>query len=243
MSTTLYSALTALNETRRKIVTVEDPVELQLPDIVQIQTQSEIGYSFARALRSILRHDPDVIMVGEIRDKETAEIAIQAALTGHLVLATLHTNDALSAVTRLVDMGVEPFMVASSLRAVMAQRLVRRLCAACAERRSPEEAVLGQCEAARIRWRPNEPPLYRLPAGCPACQGSGYRGRMGIYELVTISPEIQHLIVGQPQLQAITDLADRSGRRSLEEDGLLKVAAGETSAEEVFRMAGLAPID
>jgi general secretion pathway protein E len=227
-STTLYGALASVSDQQRKIVTVEDPVELRLPHIVQIQTQAEIGYTFARALRSILRHDPDIIMVGEIRDRETAEIAIQAALTGHLVLATLHTNDALSAVTRLVDMGVEPFLVAASLRAVMAQRLVRRLCDACA-RAAPES-----------EWPPSAPNAggmtlrLRAPVGCAACQETGFRGRLGIYELVPLSTEMQHLVANEAPVAELRSLADTQGRRSLAGDGVIKVARGLTTWGEVL---------
>jgi general secretion pathway protein E len=242
-STTLYGALSAVNDLTRKIVTVEDPVELRLPNLVQIQTQSEIGYTFARALRSILRHDPDVIMVGEIRDRETAEIAIQAALTGHLVLATLHTNDALSAVTRLVDMGIEPYLVAASLRAVMAQRLIRILCDACATAAEAPEALGERLDALGARWLPGVNPRYRQANGCASCQGTGFRGRRGIYELVEVSADIQHLIVTDAALGPMRELADRQGRRSLSDDGLLKVIVGQTTPDEVLRASGLSVLD
>jgi len=238
-STTLYGALAAVNDLSRKIVTVEDPVEFRLPDVVQIQTQAEIGYTFARALRSILRHDPDIIMVGEIRDRETAEIAVQSALTGHLVLATLHTNDALSAVTRLVDMGIEPYMVAAALKATMAQRLVRRLCPDCAQ-----PATDTAMQAAR--WRKlttrlpallDQAPVPRwlAPVGCPRCQQTGFRGRVGIYELVELSAAMQHSIAGAAPLAEVQHLADAAGRRSLVEDGLVRAAQGVTTLEEVLR--------
>jgi general secretion pathway protein E len=242
-STTLYGALSAVNDFTRKIVTVEDPVELRLPNVVQIQTQSEIGYTFARALRSILRHDPDIIMVGEIRDRETAEIAIQASLTGHLVLATLHTNDALSAVTRLVDMGVEPYLVAASLRAVMAQRLVRSLCNECAIEAQPAVSNLQRREEVRQRWFAGGRARYRSSVGCAQCQSTGFRGRLGIYELVQLNPELQHLIVTGAAVPALRELADRSGRRGLADDGMLKVLAGQTTAEEVIRACGLTGAD
>jgi general secretion pathway protein E len=241
-STTLYGALAAVNDLSRKIVTVEDPVEFRLPNVVQIQTQAEIGYTFARALRSILRHDPDIILVGEIRDRETAEIAVQSALTGHLVLATLHTNDALSAVTRLVDMGIEPYLVAAALKAVMAQRLVRRLCSDCAQ---PAVAT----EMLDARWRDllaRRPalatqaptPQWRTPAGCPACQGTGFRGRVGIYELVELSVAMQHAIASGAPLSDVQRQADAAGRRSLVDDGLVKAAQGATTLEEVLRASG-----
>ena len=246
-STTLYGALAAINDFSRKIVTVEDPVEFRLPRVVQIQTQAEIGYTFARALRSILRHDPDIIMVGEIRDRETAEIAVQSALTGHLVLATLHTNDALSAVTRLVDMGIEPYLVAAALKATMAQRLVRRLCEQCAVAEDPSPALLQrwQALAQRLPEGPlrDDAPRWRRGVGCPACQNTGYRGRLGIYELVTLTAPMQHLIAGQGAPQALQAMADAAGRRSLVEDGLLKVHQGQSGFDEVLRAAGGAVSD
>jgi len=236
-STTLYAALAAINDLSRKIVTVEDPVEYRLPHMVQIQTQAEIGYTFARALRSILRHDPDIIMVGEIRDRETAEIAVQSALTGHLVLATLHTNDALSAVTRLMDMGVEPYLVAAALKATMAQRLVRRLCEACVQ---PATAP----DDAQRRWRgllERQPGMaagearWARSVGCPVCSGTGYRGRLGIYELAEVSAEMQHLIAASAPPNELMRAADAAGRRSLVEDGLAKARRGVTTFEEVLR--------
>ena len=218
-STTLYAALQAVDDRSRKILTVEDPVEHRLPGIMQVQVQADIGYTFARALRSFLRHDPDIIMVGEIRDRETAEIAVQSALTGHLVLATLHTNDALSAFTRLVDMGIEPYLVAAAVQAVMAQRLVRRLCPQC-----------STADAADPRWR--------LPTGCDACQHTGYRGRLGIYELVPVGAELRHAVSTLAPQAELERLADAAGRRSLRDDGLLKAARGHTSVAEVARAAG-----
>ncbi|WP_422012273.1 GspE/PulE family protein [Roseateles sp.] len=238
-STTLYGALSEINDGIRKLITVEDPVELRLPGVVQIQTQSDIGYTFARALRAILRHDPDVIMVGEIRDRETAEIAIQAALTGHLVLATLHTNDALAAVNRLVDMGVEPFLLAASLRAVMAQRLVRRLCDVCAQPADETQVLAEQLQQLRARGIAQVPavPRWRRHVGCSNCSGTGFRGRIGIYELVDISPAIQHEIThGAPQ-ETLLARAQAEGRRSMVEDGLIKCAHGMTTFEEVLRAA------
>ncbi|WP_274521979.1 GspE/PulE family protein [Ectothiorhodospira lacustris] len=228
-STTLYAALAAVTDQRRKIITVEDPVEHQLPGVIQIQVQAEIGYTFARALRAILRHDPDIIMIGEIRDRETAEIAIQSALTGHLVLATLHTNDALSAFTRLVDMGIEPYLVAAATRAVMAQRLVRRLCPRCARPASPP-ADTGPA-AAEDHWHE--------AAGCPHCQQTGYRGRQGIYELVSVDAPLRHAVATLAQPAELERLANAAGRRSLRRDGLLKARRGETSVAEVVRVAGI----
>ena len=217
-STTLYSSLSEINDATRKIITVEDPVEFRLPNIVQIQTQTEIGFTFARALRSILRHDPDVIMIGEIRDRETAEIAIQSALTGHLVLATLHTNDALSAVTRLVDMGIEPYMVSAALRATMAQRLVRQLCTHCSE--------------------------AGVPKGCARCGHTGYKGRFGIYELVTIEADLQRQIAEHGDLPSWPELSASKGVRPMRDDGLLKVARGLTTRSEVLRVTdAVAPVE
>ncbi|MCC6135395.1 MAG: Flp pilus assembly complex ATPase component TadA [Gammaproteobacteria bacterium] len=234
-STTLYAALEAVNDRKRKVITVEDPVEYQLAGITQIQAHAEIGYTFARALRAILRQDPDIIMIGEIRDQETAEIAVQASLTGHLVLSTLHTNDALSAFTRLIDMGVEPFLVATPIRAVMAQRLVRRLCPACA---APVAAPAFSAEIQQAlppAWR-DAAPQWRQAVGCPACQGTGYRGRVGIYELVEVSPPLQTLILKAAPLEELRELTRQQGWRSLRGDGFLKAWQGRTSLDEVLRV-------
>ena len=234
-STTLYATLESINDRAEKIITVEDPVEYQVEGITQIQANAEIGYTFARALRAILRQDPDVVMIGEIRDRETAEIAIQAALTGHLVFSTLHTNDAVSAFTRLVDMGVEPFLVATSVRAVQAQRLLRRLCNACSVRAE----VLPQVAAAVAPYVPaGESPNWRRAVGCPACQGTGYRGRVGIYELVDVTPELQGLVMQRATAGQMRALADRQGGRTLRDDGLVKAWRGLTTVEEVIRVTG-----
>jgi len=235
-STTLYSALEATNDGQKKIITVEDPVEYKLEGITQIQAHAEIGYSFARALKAILRQDPDVIMIGEIRDLETAEIAIQSALTGHLVLSTLHTNDAISAFTRLVDMGVEPFLVAAPMLGVQAQRLVRTLCERCAQ---PEE--LGerlQQEIAAIPGYSGSGFSARRAVGCPHCQGTGYKGRSGIYELIPVTAEMHELIVQNRPVHEMRTLVAQQGVRNLRQDGLLKVARGVTSLEEVYRVTG-----
>ncbi|MEO3693305.1 GspE/PulE family protein [Roseateles paludis] len=242
-STTLYSALAATNDQSRKILTVEDPVEFRLPHVIQVQAQPEIGYTFARALRAFLRHDPDIIMVGEIRDRETAEIAIQSALTGHLVLATLHTNDAPSAVTRLVDMGVEPFLVGAALRAVMAQRLVRRLCESCAAPRTDAPAVseadLALTLADATAEDPSQPfPRWRQAAGCPACDGTGFRGRIGIYEMLDIDAEMQHALAREAGQTAVVEMARRRGYRTLAQEGVLKVVQGVTTLDEVLRATG-----
>jgi len=232
-STTLYAALEAVNDKKKKIITVEDPVEYQIEGITQIQTHSEIGYTFARALRSILRQDPDVILIGEIRDKETAEIAIQASLTGHLVLSTLHTNDAISSFTRLIDMGIEPFLVATPVRAVMAQRLVRRLCPVCAEPAMPIHAIQ---EITEKIIHSKELPNWKIPKGCPECQGIGYKGREGIYEMIAVTPEMQQLILKGNASDEIRSLAKKQHYRTLREDGLLKAYKGITSVEEVLRV-------
>ena len=237
-STTLYGALSEINDGVRKLITVEDPVELRLPGVVQIQTQADIGYTFARALRSILRHDPDVIMIGEIRDRETAEIAIQAALTGHLVLATLHTNDAMSAVNRLVDMGIEPYLVAASLRAVMAQRLVRRLCTDCARPLLDVEPLETRAAALRARGVALPSPARWMQAvGCPQCGGTGYVGRLGVYELVDVGATLQHQIAQGSGVEQLVATANAEGRRGMVDDGLIKCAQGLTTFEEVLRAA------
>ena len=235
-STTLYSLLESVNDGERKIITVEDPVEYRLPGITQIQVQEEIEYSFSRALRAILRQDPDVIMIGEIRDGETAEIAIQSSLTGHLVLSTLHTNDAISAFTRLIDMGVEPFLVATPIRAVMAQRLVRRLCSYCAIPVEPVADVLVITKQLLDGDVAQSQPNWHAPGGCEKCQRTGYRGRIGIHELIQVSPEIQHQIVQGASITQLRELVRQQGVRNLREDGFLKAYQGITSVEEVLRV-------
>nr|AUN37324.1 general secretion pathway protein E [uncultured bacterium] len=240
-STTLYAALAAANDRTKKIITVEDPVEFKLPGVTQIQTHSEIGYDFARALRAILRQDPDVIMIGEIRDLETAEIAVQSSLTGHLVLSTLHTNDALSAFNRLLDMGVEPFLVASSVRAVQAQRLARRLCTHCARPEEPPAAVVEIAQQLKRRYprQLSKPPAWCVAAGCPQCRGSGYRGRVGIYELVEVTSRIQEAVMRRASAGEIVEIAQADGYRNLREDGFVKAWHGMTSVDEVLRVTGV----
>lgn len=237
-STTLYSTLDEANDGHRKIITVEDPVEFNLPHITQVQVHSDIGMTFARALKSILRQDPDVIMIGEIRDLETAEIAVQAALTGHLVLSTLHTNDSLSAFTRLIDMGVEPFLAATPVIAVQAQRLVRRLCEHCAQPSEPSLHVSQNLE----RWQHlfgDDRPNWREPTGCNKCNHTGYRGRLGIYELVEVSDELRELVLAGATLSQLQKQANAEGYRNLYIDGLLKARSGLTSVEEVIRVTSL----
>lgn len=235
-STTLYAALDAINNRTQKIITVEDPVEYHLKGVTQVQTHSDIGYTFAHALRTILRQDPDIIMVGEIRDKETAEIAIQASLTGHMILSTLHTNDAVSAFTRLIDMGIEPFLVATTVRAVQAQRLVRRLCLHCAEPAEP----LPDIQTATQRVLPAEfaatPAQWKQAVGCSHCQHTGYQGRVGIYELVEITPEMQTQVAQRVAAKQLRTMATQQGFRTLREDGWVKAYQGITSVEEILRV-------
>lgn len=235
-STTLYATLDAVNNRTQKIITVEDPVEYQLKGVTQVQAHSEIGYTFAYALRSILRQDPDIIMIGEIRDRETSEIAIQAALTGHMVLSTLHTNDAVSAFTRLIDMRVEPFLVATSVRAVQAQRLVRCLCQTCAQPVTPLAEVEAQIKRILPEELAGQPPRWLQAVGCSACQGTGYQGRIGIYEMVYITTEMQTLILNHASATKMRQLATKQGFRNLREDGWLKAYRGITSLEEVLRV-------
>ncbi len=233
-TTTLYTALRQLNREDNKTFTVEDPIEYQLAGVNQIQIHPRIGLTFAHALRSILRQDPDVVMVGEIRDLETAEIAIQASLTGHLVLSTVHTNSAAGTVVRLIDMGTEDFLLASSLRAVLAQRLVRRLCQSCAE-----PIGIGPALAARLARAPRavpETPNVRRAVGCPACRQTGYRGRSMICELLVVDDDQRAAIVGTPTEKKLEDVAVAGGMVTMFEDGLSRVLAGETTLEEVLRV-------
>jgi len=231
-TTTLYAALSRLKAGEMNIMTVEDPVEYDLPNIGQTQVNARIDLTFAKALRAILRQDPDVIMIGEIRDLETAQIAVQASLTGHLVLATLHTNDSASAVTRLVDMGVEPFLLASSIVGVLAQRLVRRLCPTCRQRYMPDASEKAQFG----RAVPPPPGLYRA-SGCAACNRTGYLGRMGIYELLEVDEPLRHMIHERASEQRIRDhCVSASALRPLKDDGLRWVANGDTSLDEILRV-------
>ena len=236
-STTLYTALELANDRSQKIITIEDPVEFKIPGLTQLQVNSDIGFSFATALRSILRHDPDLILVGEIRDEETARIAIQSALTGHLVLSTLHTNSALGAVTRLIDMGVEPFLIAASVRGLMAQRLVRRLCPHCrAPATKRDEALLGLFE----RFKLSPCPGVMQAVGCEHCSGTGYRGRIAIYDLIEITPELGHLIAVNAGEGRLTEMMGPHAGQGLLSSGVDCVAQGETSLSEVLRAVGSA---
>ncbi|MEN8160098.1 MAG: type II secretion system ATPase GspE [Myxococcota bacterium] len=229
-TTTLYGALSRLNKTDQNIITIDDPVEIQLPGVGQIEVNNKVGLTFARALRSVLRQDPNVVLVGEVRDLETAEIAIQASLTGHLVFSTLHTNDAPSAITRLVDMGVEPYLVASSLIAVLAQRLVRVLCPECREAYMPTAA-----ELAELGLRTKEPARAYRPKGCHHCHHTGYYGRVGIFELMVLDDELRSLIVQSTDSKSIKRLAVTRGMHTLRQDGARKVLLGTTSIEEIVR--------
>ncbi len=226
-TTTLYAALSALNTTDRKILTIEDPVEYQIAGVNQVQVKRQIGLTFASAMRAFLRQDPDIMMVGEIRDLETAQVAVQAALTGHLVLSTLHTNDAPSAVTRLLDMGIEDYLLTSTIRGVIAQRLVRTLCPQCRRAYEPDPALLERLPlAARV--------LYAA-IGCAACNGTGYSGRSSIVEVLPMTDALRHLILEHAEAGAIRRQAAAEGMRSMLEHGMLRAAAGETSIEDVLR--------
>jgi type IV pilus assembly protein PilB len=232
-STTLYAALQMLNTPEKNIITVEDPVEYEMAGLTQVQVSAKVGLTFAAGLRAMVRADPDVIMVGEIRDRETAQIAVESALTGHLVLSTLHTNDAPSAITRLIEMGVEPFLVASSLSCVVAQRLARMLCPSCKRRTIiPANVLQENGYKARVELEAYE------PVGCRRCGGSGYRGRVGLYEVMDMSPEIQAMALERRPAEAIRDLAVQQGMRRLRDDGLEKVREGRTSVAEIARVIG-----
>ena len=231
-TTTLYSAINQIKGEGVNIVTVEDPVEYRMQGIVQVQVQEKAGLTFAAALRSILRQDPNVVLVGEIRDKETAQIAVQASLTGHLVLSTLHTNDAANAVTRLVDIGVESYKIAASLRGVVAQRLMRRLCPTCKE-------VWMEAPPERLRrWVPTGTPLYRA-GGCPDCAMTGYRGRFSILEILTMTAELERLIAAGEAADRIAEAAQRGGMKSLWDSGLAHVVRGESTLEELTRVVDI----
>ncbi len=236
-STTLYGLLADIKTGEEKILTVEDPVEYQLDGIIQVQARADIGYTFAKALRTFLRQDPDIIMVGEIRDKETADIAIQSSLTGHLVLSTLHTNDASSVFPRLADIGVEPYLTAASIQGVQAQRLVRKLCPDCAQD-APEPSYISIDDKA-FNLLGDKKPQWKKAVGCKACHGKGYRGRIGIYELIPVTNSIRQAIADNADVNKIRKLARSAGYRSLLEDGLLKAAKGITTVEEVLRVCSL----
>ena len=230
-TTTLYAALSRINDIQRKIITIEDPIEYQLNGVNQIQVSRKAGLTFAGGLRSILRHDPDVVLIGEIRDVETAEIAIQASLTGHLVFSTLHTNDAPSALTRLVDMGIEPYLVASSLEAVCAQRLVRVICEECKE-------PIASDEVRRLKKEYGDavPDTVYAGKGCRRCQGKGYRGRIGIFELMVVTDEIRSLILESGSAPGLRRVAMQEGMTSLRQDGFRHLREGRTTIQEILRV-------
>jgi general secretion pathway protein E len=232
-TTTLYAALDKINSPDKNIITVEDPIEYQLPGISQIQVKPKIGLTFANGLRSIVRQDPDVIMVGEIRDLETAEIAIHASLTGHLVFSTLHTNDAPGAITRMLDMGIEPYLVSSSVIAIIAQRLVRLICPQCKESYQPEEESLREVGLALEQLADGR--LCR-GRGCSHCLNTGYRGRTGIYELLTMNEEMRELVLSRTEANTIKKIATEKGMVTLRQDGAHKVLRGLTTIEEVLRV-------
>ncbi len=233
---TLYALVQSISSGREKIVSVEDPIEGELPGVVQVPVRDRGGVTFDRALRSILRHDPDVILVGELRDPETVEICMHAALTGHLVLSTLHTNDAPSALTRLLDFGVAPYLVASTVEAVLAQRLARRVCAECAVTVATPDAM--RAEMQRDGWTCES---VRMAVGCPACRGTGYRGRTGIFELLLVDEDIRDAVLHRQGADPLRRVALEHGMRPLRADGWRQVAAGITTVEEVLRVlpAGL----
>jgi type II secretory ATPase GspE/PulE/Tfp pilus assembly ATPase PilB-like protein len=224
-TTTLYCVMNIINSKEKKVITIEDPIEYQIPGVTQIQVKPAIGMSFANGLRSIVRQDPDIILVGEIRDKETAEIAIHAALTGHLVLSTLHTNDATGAISRLIDMGVEPFLISSALVGVMSQRLVRRVCSSCG----------GEGSAENLNWQAGADATTR----CRTCGGTGFRGRVGIYEFLTISDTIRKAVAADADNATLSSIAREEGMSTLREDGEKKAAEGITTMAEVTRVCQL----
>ena len=232
-STTLYAALNAISSMENNVCTVEDPIEYHLPLINQFQVQAKIGMTFSKALRTLLRQDPDVIMVGEIRDEETARTAIQAALTGHLVFSTLHTNDACSAITRLINMGVEPYLIGAALNMVLAQRLVRRICSKCRAVYEPARTIRKALERMG-----HEFPEYYKGMGCKACRNTGYKGRLGVHELLVISDEMRDMIVADPTIGNLRKIAVRDNIITLAHDGFRKVREGMTTVEEIFHIVG-----
>ncbi len=233
-TTTLYSVLTKLNTTDVNTLTVEDPIEYQLPGVGQMQVKPKIDLTFANGLRSILRQDPDIVMIGEIRDLETAEIAVQAALTGHRVFSTIHTNDAASGITRMVDMGIEPFLITSSVNAFLAQRLVRRICPSCKQAFKPTQKMLNELGIKASQLKNGK--LYQ-GKGCDKCLKTGYMGRTGIYELLPLDVEIRKMIMAHTDAGEIKEKAIRNGMKTLVQDGISKAIAGETTVEEVLRVS------
>jgi general secretion pathway protein E len=233
-STTLYTALHKINTPERKIITVEDPVEYQLEGVNQIQTKPQIGLTFASALRSIVRQDPDVIMIGEMRDLETARIAVQSALTGHLVLSTLHTNDAAGGVARLMDMGLEDYLITSTVNGILGQRLVRRLCPHCRETYPALQEMVYELKL--DRFQPDGKVFLSRAVGCEQCDGLGYKGRLAIVEFLVMSDDLRRLVMTHAQARQIEELALKQGMRTMYEDGMRKAVAGLTTIEEVMRV-------
>ena len=231
-TTTLYSALREVNDIETKILTAEDPVEYEIDGIMQVAVNHQVGLDFARALRAFLRQDPDKIMVGEIRDLETAQIAVQASLTGHVVLSTLHTNDASGAVTRLIDMGLEPFLISASLEAILAQRLVRRICATCRTAYEPSQELIDMLEVDPLEIADKD---FYYGEGCPECSNTGYRGRIGLFEMILVSDAIRELINRRAPTLAIKQKALEQGMRSLRDDGLRAIFDGNSTIEEVLK--------
>jgi type IV pilus assembly protein PilB len=235
-STTLYGCLAQINRPEINIITVEDPVEYRLTGVNQVQINVRAGLTFASSLRSILRSDPDVVMVGEIRDVETAKISIEAALTGHFVLSTLHTNDAPATITRLGEMGVEPFLTGAAVSAVLAQRLARKLCTHCCEAYQPTDAELNEMRVSADVLRVLDGTVFYRKKGCPRCNHTGYRGRIGVFQFLRMSEEIAALAVQHASRDEIARAAAENGMRSMWDDGLEKIASGLTSLEELARI-------
>jgi type II secretory ATPase GspE/PulE/Tfp pilus assembly ATPase PilB-like protein len=230
-TTTVYASLSEIDAKQHNVTTIEDPVEYRLDGITQIAVNTAAGVTFAGILRSVLRQDPDVLLVGEIRDKETAEIACQAALTGHFVFSTLHANDTVATITRMLDLGLDPMLIQTAVTAVLAQRLARRLCPACREAYPPPPEFLK-----RMGLRPEVCKVIYRSKGCPECGNTGYKGRIGLHELLVMNTEIQALITAQPNMTELRTAARKAGTRSLQTDGMLKVVAGVTSIDEVLRV-------
>ena len=242
-TTTLYAVLAKLMSASVNIVTLEDPVEYRISEINQSQINAEIGYSFASSLRTVVRQDPDIIMLGEIRDKETAEMAIHAALTGHIVLSTLHTNDAAGAIPRLIDMSIEPFLISSSVNTVVAQRLTRKLCPKCRQSFQPSEIEMKDVQAEIEKFPKDskaliskEPMSFFQPKGCDECNNTGYKGRIGVFEVLDVSEEIRELIIARSSSDKIQAAALAQGMTTMLQDGILKAIKGMTSLEEVWRV-------
>jgi type IV pilus assembly protein PilB len=231
-TTTLYSALREVNDVETKILTAEDPVEYEIDGIMQVAVNHQVGLDFARALRAFLRQDPDKIMVGEIRDLETAQIAVQASLTGHVVLSTLHTNDAPGAVTRLIDMGLEPFLISASLEAILAQRLVRRICKSCRTAYEPGQELIDMLDVDPLEIADKD---FYYGEGCPECSNTGYSGRIGLFEMIVVSDAIRELINQRAPTLSIKQKALEQGMRSLRDDGLRAIFDGNSTIEEVLK--------